>query len=81
MGKVNEDNDGKILVDENDEEILFDNKTYWRLIEVYGGVSRIVLILSLAFGIAILNVKFDHILTTFISSPEAQNKYFVKYLI
>jgi hypothetical protein len=81
LGKVTEDNDGKILEDENDEEIVFENKTYWRLIEVYGGVSQIVYVLLIALVMAILNVKLDHVLTTWVADSTGQGTLFKQYIL
>lgn len=73
---VTKDKEGKILEDENDEEIVFDFKTYWRLIEVYGGVSKIIFILCLTVVLAIVNTKLDYLITTWVADEESQSKHF-----
>jgi len=78
LGKVSKDSDGKIVKDENEEEIEVTMAQYVRLLKFCGGWNRLIILQFIMIGFTICKIQTDYTIGKWanLDSREAQQNNF-----
>lgn len=81
LGKVSKDNDGKIVKDENEEEIEVTMASYIRLLKFCGGWNRLIIVQFIMIGFTICKIQTDYTIGKWanLNSMEEQQSNFKWY--
>jgi len=63
FGRKDEKDEGKILKDENEEDLQIDDQTFWTLLSYYGHWSKFVFLTSVVFLIKWFEISYGLVIT------------------